>query len=196
MAINPEEITTVQVNDLPPASFSDSSILAHAVGDILSRGTVSELVSYIQTKLLARPYEIKYLVVENSYINDNFDMTIGATQGVGKAGGLWETWAICNGNNGTNNLDGQTLIGFGANYPTIGYFTGSKEVTLTINQIPAHSHDVTLYNASPAPGNTINSLELGDPNNPGTYTTNSKGGGLPHNNMQPSMVVLMIMKLP
>jgi microcystin-dependent protein len=217
MAINPEEITTVQVNELPPAPFSDSSMLAHAVGDILSRGTIAELVTFIQSKLLARPYELKVLVVDNSYINDNFDMTVGATQGIGKVGGLWETWAICNGNNGTENLDGQTLIGFGANYPTLKTFLGSATHTLTTAQMPAHFHHTPgsvfksfvsaagdkTGNVSSATGYDSGSnteLAIGNLstnyNSGGAALEQTVGSGQAHNNMQPSMVVLMIMKLP
>jgi len=193
------DFTTVSVPELPPATITDSSEFPHSVGDILSKCTGLDIKNYLQSLVGYAPYEIKCLRPPGdgtAYVSEHFDTSATSLNGLGLVGGIWEGWAICNGNNGTDNLDGQTLIGFGANYAIIGEFTGSEEVTLTINQIPAHSHDITLYNASPSPGNTINSLELGDPNNPGTYTTNSRGGGLPHNNMQPSMVVLVIIKLP
>lgn len=193
MAINPNLINTVRASELPPASPTDASVLVHEVGGFLSKMTVLELIDYIRTQATSYQYEVKLIRAPNkTYITDNFDMLPGATQGLGKVGGLWEGWAICNGNNGTDNLDGQTFIGYGANYSTVGQFIGESEHTLTINEIPSHNHNC------PADGGSTNSTGSNfrrESNNTGVLQTNSVGGGQAHNNMQPSMVILKIMKL-
>lgn len=202
MAIDPNLVTTVQVSELPPATFVPESILAHQIGDILSRGTIQELVNYIRSESVSQPYETKFLTIPQSgateYIETNFDMTVGVNQGIGKVGGIWEGWAIHNGNNGTYNLDGQTLIGFGANYGTIGQFVGSETVTLNTNQIPSHSHSVTLKGSGNTSGGTAQNVVTNVTNNAADVivTSGSTGGGQAHNNMQPSMVCLMIYKMP
>lgn len=221
MAINPDLVTTVQVSELPPAPLSATSLLAHQVGDILSRVSMEELLLYVRSQSISQPYETKFLTIPQSeatdYINANFDMTIGATQGIGKTDGLWNGWAIHNGNNGTYNLDGQTLIGYGANYATIGQFVGSATHTLTTAQMPAHFHHTPgsvfksfisaagdkTGNVSSATGYDSGSnteLAIGNLstnyNSGGAALEQTVGGGQSHNNIQPSMVCLMIYKLP
>jgi len=194
MAINPALINTVQVKDLPPNPISLTDNFVHEVGNTLSRSTIQELVDFIRSQSSAQPFEIKYVrAPDYQYILDNFDMTPGATQGLGIIGGLWEGWAIFNGNNGTDNLDGQTLIGFGANYATVGQFVGSADAVVV-----EHSHKIGDQSGSSGSGTTnvryigkeIESNSLGIPY---TDTTGVSGVG---KNIQPSMVILMIMKLP
>lgn len=221
MAINPALVTTVQVSELPPNPLSPTSLFPHQVGDILSQADIQQLVDYIRSQSVSLPYETKLLTIPQSeateYINTNFDMTIGATQGIGKTDGLWNGWAIHNGNNGTYNLDGQTLIGYGANYATVGQFVGSETHTLTTAQIPAHFHHTPgsvfksfvsaagdkTGNVSSATGYDSGSnteLAIGNLstnyNSGGAALEQTVGSGQAHNNMQPSMVCLMIYKLP
>lgn len=64
---------------------------------------------------------------------------------------------------------------------TIGQTGGEREVTLTVNQIPAHSHGGTYTNAGTARTHawlTSNGSAMG-------YDTVSAGGGAAHNNMPP-----------
>lgn len=197
MAIDPSQITTNQLKELPPAPFSDSDNIPHEVGDILSRGTLGELVAYLQSKSISYQYEIKYIRPPgngSSYINANFDMNPGANQGLGKAGGLWEGWQICNGNNGTDNLDGQTLIGYGANHTVIGQFLGSKDAVVV-----SHTHTVSPNTNIAFGGGTVPRnravAEAGGTGLPITVTVDSSGESGIGKNMQPSMVVLAIMKL-
>lgn len=222
MSIDPSLITTVQVSELPPNALTPASLFAHQVGDVLSQISMEQLLAYVRSQSVSLPYETKFLTIPQSeatdYIEANFDMTIGETQGIGKTDGFWNGWAIHNGNNGTYNLDGQTLIGFGANYATVGQFVGSATHTLTTAQMPAHFHHTpgSVFksfvsgandkggNVSSATGydSSSNNSELAigglgtNYNAGGAALEQPIGGGLPHNNMQPSMVVLMIMKLP
>lgn len=128
--------------------------------------------------------ELKYLDVPTSYIAANFDGTgLGINEMVG--------YAICNGQNGTRDWGGRVPLGYDAStYPTLGAFGGTTQETLSINQIPSHSHTVPANNGSGS---------LGGANYPSgggtTVSTSSVGGGLPHNNMQPYRVTLVVMKL-
>lgn len=94
-------------------------------------------------------------------------------------GGSWE------------NITDRFLIGAGGSYP-LGSTGGEANVTLTVNQIPAHSHETKYYNdeTTPPPGsdwvpaahrNTGVNVVGGD-----TYDT---GGGQAHNNMPPYIAV-------
>lgn len=198
MAINPALINTVQVKDLPPNPISLTDNFPHEVGDVLSRATIQELIDFVRSNSVSFPYEIKYVRAPDiEYITDNFDMTIGATQGIGKVGGIWEGWAICNGNNGTDNFDGQTLIGWGANYATVGQFLGEKEHILTVDEMPSHSHNVDIaFDGGGAVDMQSYVNSSGSDERFIPQPSSSTGGGEPHNNMQPSVVVLIIMKLP
>ncbi len=94
------------------------------------------------------------------------------------------------------NLDGITLIGQGANYP-IGQSGGNANHTLTLDEMPNHSH--TIHNGNF--GSLGTALETGDSGYIpyctndvfGTNGTDTAGGGKPHNNMQPYLVVYYIM---
>lgn len=64
-------------------------------------------------------------------------------------------WALCNGQNGTPDLQGRFIVGastgivmfdsVGYNYP-VGTTGGKNKVALGINQMPSHSHDMVSYN--------------------------------------------------
>ena len=188
MAINPAEVTTVRASELPPSPPDLASILVHELGGILNRMTLDELINYIGSQATSRPYEVKCIYApDEAYITDNFDMTPSATQGLGKHDGLWSGWAICNGNNGTANLDGQTLVGYGANFNTVGQFIGSPDAVLV-----SHNHTYSQYvqsgSNSGSGGEAAGYFATGN-----TSTVGESGIG---KNYQPSMTILIIMKLP
>ena len=71
-------------------------------------------------------------------------------------------------------------------FNSIGKTGGEKEVTLTVDQIPPHSHE--LY----CSGTGGNSSSLQRVTNNGVWDANktkSTGGGQPHNNMPPYIVM-------
>lgn len=196
MAINPADITTVQVNELPPNPLSATSIIAHGVGDILSRATIADLIAYLNAQSVSYQYEIKYIRPPgdgSAYIAEHFESTIGSNQGKGKVGGIWEGWQICNGNNGTDNLDGQVLMGYGANHGVIGAFLGEEEHVLTVAEMPSHNHKGNGFGGFGSGTNGL--LDDNDYLWSQSADTSFTGGGGAHNNIQPSRVVLAIMKL-
>lgn len=119
-----------------------------------------------------------------------------------------EGWSICNGENGTFDLQDKFLLGAGPNH-AVGETGGSEEVTLTVEQMPSHNHQQRLtennatanYIAQKASGANIkvgrqltasaisSSVVVGYAN-----YTESNGNGEPHPNMPPYYTLLYIQK--
>lgn len=76
----------------------------------------------------------------------------------------------------------------------IGKKYGEKEVTLTVEQIPAHSHSVTKGSNVNANGWNFMGGYRGDVPSGTKNNTDQTGGGQAHNNMQPSMAMVFIIK--
>ena len=100
-------------------------------------------------------------------------------------GGNWEAFGA-----------GKVLVGAGSNGGrsfTAGSTGGEYEHTLTINEMPSHTHTVTDWyferNKGDQLGNTHGDELLG--NTYTTETTSASGSGRAHNNMQPYVVVYM-----
>jgi microcystin-dependent protein len=129
-------------------------------------------------------------------------------------------WALCDGNNGTPNLNNRFILGSGSK--SINTTGGAETVTLNVNQLPSHSHNVTGFtDINGAHSHTSNvrigfgsqmrnrnnfqSLSNSDSdiqtNHAGNHThninINSKdtGGNQAHENMPPFYVLTYIMKL-
>lgn len=86
------------------------------------------------------------------------------------------------------NLAGFTVVAKSAAgmFATLGSTTGATTHTLTIAEMPAHTHTVTAL--SGAAGSGASGGDTGDKN------TSSVGGGGAHNNVQPSYVLNYIIK--
>lgn len=78
--------------------------------------------------------EIKYYTGALSNFDSN-NNGIGALRG----------WKLCNGSNGTPDYTGKTMIGLktgDTDFGTINQVGGAKNVTLTTNNLPPHSHTI------------------------------------------------------
>ena len=85
------------------------------------------------------------LGISNINLTD-FDFTNPFTAGIGT--GRYSKWAICNGNNGTEDLTEGTFRGFNhsnADYDESAKSGGSDTVALIRANIPAHRHKTTFY---------------------------------------------------
>ncbi len=108
-------------------------------------------------------------------------------------------WVLCDGNNNTPDLRNRFVVGAGTggNYSP-GDRGGADSVTLTIDQIPAHSHvyqnQVAVVNANerPWPANN-NDCRLDDANTSSTGG-DSNGNTVAHENRPPYHALCYIMK--
>lgn len=107
--------------------------------------------------------------------------------------------------NFTNRAGCQQGAGAGLTRRTIGETFGENSVTLTINEMPAHTHPFTVYNqtdlnkraASPSAGNSLTPPRLSSPYVPASppNTTFSptmilpSGNSQPHENRQPFLAL-------
>lgn len=85
---------------------------------------------------------------------------------------------------------GRTLVGVDESqteFSTVRKASGQKEVTLTVNQIPLHNHDIDIFLEDGGP--TTGGASYIDGNKYGSRTTSMAGGGQPHNNLQPYYTV-------
>ena len=99
------------------------------------------------------------------------------------------------------NLKGRVPVGYDStdsNFDTLGETGGEKAHTLTVNEMPSHSHDLTYVKSAITPLDTAG-ISGYNQNNTGTGTkTNAvenTGGGEAYNNLQPYQVVNYIIKV-
>jgi hypothetical protein len=140
------------------------------------------LLNYIQENL-SQSGDIKAIKCDITYLNANFE-----TDGLGK--NLRAGWAICNGNNGTDNITGRTIIGHGLGYSVLSGIGGSKDAVVV-----EHSHGLPIE-----AGGSINVQSLTtNPNNDESISlinrTAIEGVSGVDKNMQPYIILVYIMKL-
>jgi len=182
MAINPAEITTIRVGELPVGTISTTSKLPVENGTDLEQITGTQLVNFINTNSNAFQFEVRDLWVNQDYIDTNF-----TSNGLGT--GIMEGWAICNGNNGCPNLDGLVSVGYGFNYPVIGGFGGSKDAVLV-----EHTH--TFTGSEDDTGDNGGYIIVSPSNSVGVKSNlSTEGISGTNRNMQPYIILLKIMKL-
>ena len=188
MAINPADITTIRVGQLAAALPTLTDNIPHEIGTDLFRCTIQDLIDLLNLNVGAFQYEVKTLYVDQTYIDNNLDAT-------GLGINLLAGWAEVNGNNGTPPASGMFELSRKESVYSIGSFGGTKEVTLTTDQIPAHTH---TNNGSASDNGDPGQFVLTAPTNGGESVlvqSSSIGQGQPHNNMPPYYVCLKIMKL-
>lgn len=201
MAINPAEITTIRVGELPIGTIDLTSKIGVENGTDLQQVSGQDLVDFVNINANAFQFEIKDLWVSQAYIDDNFDET-----GLGIA--LCEGYAICNGQNGTPNLDGLVTIGYGNNYSVIKAVGGSKNAVLIEHQhlmfaannggqtgVDITSTDYVARRGSAGGDNDYRLVKPTDSSQPTVGLSSYAGVDGTNKNMQPYMVLLKIMKL-
>lgn len=85
-----------------------------------------------------------------------------------------------------------TSGGSGVSGATLGASGGAETHTLTLTQVPAHSH--TVIGATAPSGTGTNDVRSSGNATGAAPTTNSQGGGLAHNNTQPTLILNYIVK--
>ena len=101
-------------------------------------------------------------------------------------------WYLCNGQNGTPDLRDRFIVGAGNNY-SVGNTGGADSVTLTVAQMPSHTHSIDGRSGSYGSGQPFSAKGAKEPfwNN---FDTDSTGGGQSHENRPPYYALTFIMK--
>ncbi|MFH2096086.1 MAG: hypothetical protein ABIJ16_10310, partial [Bacteroidota bacterium] len=149
----------------------------------------------------------------------------GGNIGRGVAGTKMEGWAVCNGNNGTPNLQSMFVVGASLNEPASdGDFVYARTETggenahqLIINEMPTHNHTMQTAGSHvhEINGKTASSIFSGndgdgclrnddestgyyedtDSGGDHTHVINDRGGNLVHENRPPFYAVYYIMRI-
>lgn len=124
----------------------------------------------------------------------------------GSTGSVPDGWALCNGSNGTPNLQDRFVVGAGSGY-AVAATGGSATVTLTTAQMPQHNHGAanvtdkvvrTTGNSEGFPnlggqfGGATAQLSLN--NTVGGGGNTNIGGSQPHENLPPYYALAYIMR--
>lgn len=113
----------------------------------------------------------------------------------GEAETVPEGWAVCDGQNGTPDLRGRFILGVSETHP-VGETGRAEEVTLSIQQMPAHSHTIpNIPYGSYLTNNTGSNPVLPYSSGSSGYGSGDAGGSQPHPNMPPYYALIYIMKL-
>ena len=113
----------------------------------------------------------------------------------GAADAIPTGFVLCDGNNSTPNLSGRFVVGYDASNSDydVDDTGGSESVTLTVNQIPAHTHNINLaVRAFYQEPRNFGVGTDGSANN--SEDTGSTGGGQSHENRPPFYALCYIMK--
>ena len=129
-------------------------------------------------------------------------------------------WALCDGSNGTPDLRDRFIVGAGGDY-NVGDTGGANSVTLTVAQMPSHSHSSGTLSTDtsgshdhtykrPSGAGSVELVDLydiyrgtedaytssdGSHDHDITGDTGSTGGGQAHENRPPYYALAYIMKL-
>lgn len=141
---------------------------------------------------LWQPGDIKQKYCDMDYIAANFDID---GYGLNREKG----WRILTSVFG--DAAGSVFVNIDAGDPDIdepGNVFGAKTHTLTIPQIPAHTHLISPPSSNSDAGSGLTATgntALGGDGPVTPYNSGSAGGGNPHNNMQKSFAVLTLIKI-
>jgi hypothetical protein len=147
------------------------------------REVETAILNYVQANL-AQAGDLKMIKSDIAYLQANFE-----TNGLGK--NLREGWAICNGNNGTDDFSGRVPLGYGVGYSALNTTGGSKDAVLV-----AHTHSMLTSNADNGDPGSLFVTAATQQGSAGT--TGAASGATPtatDKNLQPYIITLYILKL-
>ena len=192
---------------------------ANNVGTNENSTNADQFVTFVENSSGNNPIRvdagIKYNPSTNTLKATNFsgdgslltNITTGQLQGAGIfVSGMIVLWSgaadaiptgfvLCDGNNSTPNLSGRFVVGYDASNSDydVNDTGGSESVTLTVNQIPAHTHNINLaVRAFYQEPRNFGVGTDGSANN--SEDTGSTGGGQSHENRPPYYALCYIMK--
>ena len=186
---------------------------ANNVGTNLNSTDADQFVTFLETSSGNNPIRVDAGIKYNPSTNR---LTAGSFAGDGSAltnltvdgfvSGMIILWSgaadaiptgfvLCDGNNSTPNLSGRFVVGYDASNSDydVDDTGGSESVTLTVNQIPAHTHNINLaVRAFYQEPRNFGVGTDGSANN--SEDTGSTGGGQSHENRPPFYALCYIMK--
>ena len=184
---------------------------ANNVGTNLNSTDADQFVTFVETSSGNNPIRVDAGIKYNPSTNR---LTAGSYAGDGSAltgiesfiTGMIILWSgaadaipsgfvLCDGNNSTPNLSGRFVVGYDASNSDydVDDTGGSESVTLTVNQIPAHTHNINLaVRAFYQEPRNFGVGTDGSANN--SEDTGSTGGGQSHENRPPFYALCYIMK--
>lgn len=144
--------------------YTCSAKISIKVNEVVSTQTITEIVIEQITDILQSdeywdigiPIGTKLAITEAQLANFNL---VGGSWGAGS--GKYSKWAICNGNNGTDDYKGLTTRGYDVNdsdYDDASSTNnaGADAVTLVKNNIPPHRHKYTFFSPQYTDARDIN----------------------------------------
>lgn len=197
-----DELQYVDYQDSTPGS-------APSVKDeflMMQAGTIGSSVGFNLPALKYRngDYQIgdlRHVAMSNADVSAYFVSGLGINK--------WTAWAIADGNNGTIDMQGRTLIGFGTESQSATVFAngsagGEVKHLMTANELVRHVHDVNYGVATPPPTTPIaptsNRIAINDDdaNNYGiskVVTAQNTSTQQAFNIMQPYHTVVILQKI-
>ena len=166
--LNYVDVATLGTVEASKAVTADSNKDITGIRNLTVTGDVSNASGTLTTLQAVYP-------VGSIYINAAVATNPGTLLGFG-------TWAAFGA--------GRVIVGLNASdsdFDTAQETGGTKTHTLTIDEMPAHTHDVTMSTSD----TDNNNLSEGDTSGTSSFTTSSTGGGQAHNNLQPYIVAYM-----
>jgi len=144
--------------------YTCSAKISIKINEVVSTQTITEIVIDQITTILQSdeywdigiPIGTKLAITEAQLANFNL---VGGSWGAGS--GKYSKWAVCNGNNGTDDYKGLTTRGYDVNdsdYDDASSTNsaGSDSVTLTTSNIPPHRHKYTFFSPQYTDARDIN----------------------------------------
>lgn len=101
-------------------------------------------------------------------------------------------WSLCDGTNGTPDLQDRFVVGAGSQY-SVDDTGGEEQHQLSVGEMPSHSHTFTNNSAgNVGPGGDAEEAGAGET---ATINTSTEGGDQPHENRPPYYALAYIQKL-
>ena len=158
----------------------------------------SDSDDWLRLKSYANSTEHSNMAVRNLNVDGSFNLLSRGMITVWNKQVAPIGWAFCDGSNGTPDLRGRFILGQGQGpnltNRSLNDISGSENITLNINQIPAHSHSIFELTDT-FPGGYNNHGGTPAYKNTSIRPTGSVGVGAVFNKMPPFYVLAYIMKL-
>ena len=138
----------------------------------------TKIYDYLDTLVLQINSQYKQ-TLENIYPIGSIYMSVNNTNPSNWLGGMWEEWGR-----------GRVPVGVDAaqtEFSTVEQTGGEKTHTLTIDEMPKHSHSVYAQTMT---GDGANGYGIGNTGNI-SFNSTMAGGSKPHNNLQPYITCYM-----